>query len=769
MDLDSLTQTDLLRIVNGTPLGTVLTRSRLRRHLDAAAHRVAGTKGRTIHFLKYLRWLILEAERPRTAGADYAEKRRRQAVAGRAATKAAQDVAPVPDVADWSRREKSLASLRTFCETYYPAAFRHPWSDDHLRAIEVLQNVITGGGLFAFAMYRSAGKTTLARAAAMWALLGDHVDFVSCIAASERHAQRLLMAPTKMSILEAADLAADFPEALYPLRCLENSSKRQLAQHVGGRLTHVRWDPDMIVFPTVWPEHLPPSFAERGIERGAARGAIFGATGLDAANIRGQQHTRPDGTVARPGLVILDDPQTRESARSSNQTDYRLGLINGDVLGMAGPDRNISAVVLCTKIYAEDLTDRLLDPEKSPAWQGQCTKLVVTFPKNLKLWDEYAERRRQSIQAGRQGRDATTFYRKHRAAMDAGAKVAWDHLYDRRSELSTLQHAMNLKLRDEQAFYAEYQNEPMQEQLADEVVTPDQVAAKVNGRRRGQVPLAATTLTGFVDVHDRLLFWAVCAWEETFTGYVVDYGAFPDQERRWFAMHNARHTLTKAFRGHGEDGAILAGLEALVPTLLTRTFPVAGGHGVRRIGRLLVDMGYKPELVAAAKHKVGGAAMELSRGVGIGARNKPMSAYQRKPGERHGHHWYTPTIRGTREFPHVAVDTNYWKSFVHRAIATPAGDAGSLSLFGKRPKDHELIAEHVAGSEHWVETVGYGRTVHEWKQRPNRPDNHWLDCLVGCAAAAAMGGCRTPGMEASGVRRRKRYTQADLSGRRKPA
>ncbi len=35
------------------------------------------------------------------------------------------------------------------------------------------------------------------------------------------------------------------------LLCLENSSKRQLSQHVGGRVTHVRWGDEKLVFPIV--------------------------------------------------------------------------------------------------------------------------------------------------------------------------------------------------------------------------------------------------------------------------------------------------------------------------------------------------------------------------------------------------------------------------------------------------------------------------------------------------------------------------------------
>jgi len=45
-----------------------------------------------------------------------------------------------------------------------------------------------------------------------------------------------------------------------------------------------------------------------------------------------------------------------------------------------------------------------------------------------------------------------------------------------------------------------------------------------------------------------------------------------------------------------------------------------------------------------------------------------------------------------------------------------------------------------------VKTEGRGRTVDEWKLRVDGLDNHWLDCLVGCAVAASMGGAAPPGL-----------------------
>ena len=49
--------------------------------------------------------------------------------------------------------------------------------------------------------------------------------------------------------------------------------------------------------------------------------------------------------------------------------------------------------------------------------------------------------------------------------MDDGAVVAWPERFNH-DELSAVQHAMNLRLQDERAFWAEYQNEPLPEDAA---------------------------------------------------------------------------------------------------------------------------------------------------------------------------------------------------------------------------------------------------------------------------------------------------------------
>jgi len=169
IDLTNLSQTDLLQLVNATPLGAVLTRSRLRRQMDAAALRIGD--GTRIHFVKYVRWLAQEAHRPRPKPIDYVEARKRQAGRNRAATKASQDIHPIPEIVDYDRRKAAGQSFRLFCTTYFPGVFWRPWSEDHLRVIEKIEKAVREDGLFAFAMPRGSGKTALARCAALWAIL----------------------------------------------------------------------------------------------------------------------------------------------------------------------------------------------------------------------------------------------------------------------------------------------------------------------------------------------------------------------------------------------------------------------------------------------------------------------------------------------------------------------------------------------------------------------------------------------------------------------
>src|SRR4030067_1346470 len=131
--------------------------------------------------------------------------------------------------------------------------------------------------------------------------------------------------------------------------------------------------------------------------------------------------------------------------------------------GRPGPGwakKKISGILPCTVISPGDMADEILDPKKHPEWEGERTKLMYTLPSAIKLWEQYAEIRADSFRRGSHGVDATEFYRQHQLDMDVGAAPAWPERFNP-DEISAVQYAMNLRMLDERAFFAEYQNEPM--------------------------------------------------------------------------------------------------------------------------------------------------------------------------------------------------------------------------------------------------------------------------------------------------------------------
>lgn len=733
---------ELARLLNSTPLGEVISERQLHRHRTRAGFTISGDgdPGR-VDLFRYVAWLVLArharavaAKLPALTGYDALKERARQRNADLSLS--GRDIGPIPPVANPECRTKAARDFRFFCEAYFPQTFHLEWSPDHLRVIAKIEQAVLEGGLFAMAMPRGSGKTSLCEIACLWAMLYGHRDFVALIGSDEEHAAGMLES-IKAELENSDALAADFPEVCHPIRSLEGIHQRASGQLHEGRQTHIGWTAREIILPTV--------------AGSAASGAIIRVAGI-TGRIRGMKHKRTDGTSARPSLVLIDDPQTDESARSPSQCATRERILAGAVLGLAGPGKKIAGLMTLTVVRPEDLADRLLDRDKHPQWQGERTKMVYAFPVREALWQRYAEIRAEGLRADRGLTDATEFYRRNRVAMDEGAAVAWPCRFNH-DELSAIQHAMNLRLQDEAAFFAEYQNEPLPEvAAADDLLTAGQIAAKVNGHKRGEVPLGCTRLTMFVDVQGKALFYLVAAWEDDFTGYVVDYGTYPDQRSEYFTLRDLRKTLGASAPRAGVEGAIYAGLEQLTQSHLAREWRRDDGAMVR-VDRCLIDAnwGSSTDVVYQfCRQSLHAGVLMPSHGRYVGASSIPFSDYKRKRGDRVGLNWRIPVVTGKRALRHVVFDTNYWKSFAHARLAVPMGDPGCLSLYGQKAGSHRLLAEHLT-AEYRVRTEGRGRTVDEWKLRVEGLDNHWLDCLVGCAVAASMQGAVLFGTDVKAV------------------
>jgi hypothetical protein len=662
-----------------------------------------------------------------------AEIQRKQSLDGR-------DIGPLPKVKHPKRRKRCRLNFRDFCETYYPNVFNLEWSNDHLKVIGIIQNAMLNGGLFAVAMPRGSGKTSLATVAAEWALLYGHRRFIVLIGSSETHAQNILK--NIATDLDSNDLLLeDFPEVCYPIRQLDGITKRCQGQLLNGERTQIHWTAKELTLPTVCGS--------------VASGATIRVTGI-TGSFRGMNVQNPaDGKKYRPDFVLIDDPQDDESARSPKQVKDRVNIVNGAVLGLAGVGKKIAGVMPITVIAKGDMADTILDRKAYPQWQGVRTKLLNAFPTDTKLWEQYAEVRADGLRQGLGLKPATEFYLANRAALEAGAEAAWPARHNP-DEATALQHAMNLKLDSEEAFMAEYQNEPLSlEADTPLLVSPEQVSRKALKIARGIVPQEATKLTAFIDVQGSCLFYCVLAVANDFTAHVVDYGAYPDQKRSYYFLREVSPTIKDVAPGMAFEAQLYEALTKLSARLLARPFAKQEGGEVMRISRLVVDSGWQEDVVTKFCRE---SALTIpSKGRGITADRKAMTEYTVKPGERQGWNW--------RVLPapfHMEYDTNAWKTFVAQRILTNVGEAGNLSLFDATPNQHKLFAEHVT-AEYPTPTEGMGRVVNVWKARVGR-ENHFLDCLVGCYVAASEQGILFVGQqEAKGDRPKGKRRKLEVS------
>lgn len=640
-----------------------------------------------------------------------------------------KEIGPIPEVADPARRERCRVSLLEHMRTYHAARFCLPFSPTHLKVIEKAERAILHSGVFALAMPRRSGKSEMCKAAVEWAILHGHRRFVVLVGAEGKLAAAL-MDSIKAQLETNPLLLADFPEAVYPIRKLGRQPQKARSQLYQGQPTRIEWTVDQITL-----AHIPGSISA---------GSTILTVGI-TASFRGLSITTPEGGTIRPDLVVVDDPQTRESATSRTQCATRESIIKGDILGLAGPTKAIACLLPCTVIAPDDVADRLLNRKLSPVWQGERSKMVESFPTNEARWDEYFRIRNQEYASGGDGKLCRAYYLAHQPEMDEGAVLSWPEGYDASVYASALEFAMCFRNDNPAEFAAEYQNEPLlAEEIAAGSLSVSILKEKSNAIPRGTAPRDAAHLTAGIDVGKDILYWTVSAWREDGGGAVVDYGTFPRQNRPHFTARDARPTLGSAYPNLDDLARIYAGLDALTKQLLGKHWPRADGGSIS-IGRVLVDAGYKPAEVVRpfCRQSQFAALLTPSKGVGITATGLPMMLWSRK--DRKFFNRFTFISRdGLLEF-----DSNHWKSHVAYGLRTPPAGLGCIYV---PAGDNSHFFEHLT-SEYTVTATAdkQGRKVEEWKEKPNHPDNHWFDSLVLSAVAGVFLGVRYDTRKAAAV------------------
>lgn len=639
------------------------------------------------------------------------------------------DIGPLPGVVNKKRKEECRDSLQLFLETYFAEAFPLAWSPGHLEVIHSIEKQIETGGSVAIAMPRGSGKTTIIVRAALWALLYGKSPYAMIVAADAPKAENLLKSIKDLLRFNEM-LFEDFPEACHPVRCLQGQAINANKQHLNGEFTLIDWKAKTAIFPSI-----------EGSECSGARIDVAGVT----AAARGAQHTLPDGRVIRPTLVLIDDFQTRESAASPLQSKTRLEIISGDLAGMKGPDQPLAMLAAITVIYPGDAAEQILDREENPEWRGVRQQMVEAWPDRDDLWETYGELLLTAKRNNEPPDAANQFYLDNREAMDAGHKVAWPERKE--DDISAIQHAYNLRLRiGEEAFNAEYQNTPMeQDDSGVNFLDANAICAKLTGMKKGELPAGTEKIVAAIDVQSNHLWFGIAAWQPGFTGTLLDYGAFPKQNRRYYTKRTIPKSFADvpAYKGMPEEAAIYAALVDLLNDLTSRSWTDDQGAELK-ISRILIDEGYQTSTVHLAIRQSGHTSIAMpAKGVGIKATGNPMREWARRKGEPvpRNAHWRVRLSQGSkRSLRTLQWDTNFWKGFMHKRLLDDHGSPGCLAWWGENPLEHRLLAAHLDSQIATMEKSGGSMEVIQFAHKPNPPDDDLLDVLGMCCAAGSEQG-----------------------------
>lgn len=740
--------------------------------------------------------------RPRMSDAERVESEARRRAAnielGKQRTALANSIGKIPKCKNPRRRERAEKSLQTWIDTYLISLFTNddtgehwPWSTSQIDSMRIADHVLIHGGQFIKAMRRGGFKTGLIKAAAMKGLLTGVRKFCAGYAASDKKARRIFESIKKVISL-SVPLREDYPEVCYPiwrLKARKAAITYQTYTFRGQELpTYITWSAEKVILPD--------------IEGSPSRQGIFCTFGLTGSETRGLLETTADLKDRRPDLLLFDDVETDESAESEIQAPGRLKLVNV-ALESGAPGVPIAAFYAGTVIGPESVCAKLL---VAPGWKASVSPAMPTMPlhcsetpaeiEHRDLWGgEYFEalNLRDPIEARSRANDIYARYRAKAEClpildqkrpcetcdmrdrcMDAGAIVDWVQAKDP-NQLSAIQFCMDKFILKPDTFFTEFQQAPRAAKDIGIRMLPQQIMQRVNGYGRRVVPASCVLVTCGIDVQKSYLPFVIVAWEPDFTGYVIDYGTWPDQGRRIFYKINPPHPMRLDFPDMEEDAMIQAAVKSHLLKLKGLDFPMADGRRFMQIGKGLIDSRYgtKPVYSAIRMARWGGV-FEPCKGKGFSG-GKQIDEYDtKKEGWWVGDNCYRPPVKGTQESPHVSIGVDHYKTDIHKAFSLATGSRGGMSLWGadSECRQHELFAAHAGGSEKPSERkTDSGRAVSVWEEIPGGAENDLFDALVYARNAASLTGMvrmiadiKTREMEPPRVRRP--MLPAKIAGRR---
>lgn len=609
------------------------------------------------------------------------------------------------------RKNAAAKNLERFCLSYLPHIFKFEFSSVHREVLQTLQESILEKQIWpALILPRGFGKTSLASAALLWALLYGHSKFCIVVGANKDRAEDLLRA-IKTELEANAHLANDFPHAIVPIQEVRGSRQRLLQQNINGVLTQMKICSDELILPWVLDEKKkrPMPFANSCIR------AIGGGTA-----IRGAIHTLADGTRIRPDLIFLDDISTDQDARSPTSTQGIINYIRQTLSGLAAPGSSLSILSASTVIYPGDFSCQLLSRSVHPAFTTVRYSLLSQLPQEEnEAFSTYKNMRL----SGAPRQQQNEYYLEHRDEIENGITCIWDS-FRRDGDISATHTALNLFIDSPSSFLCEYQNDPTALRLylnSCEELSFGEMESCIIPISKGVPREDHEYIAAHIDVHEHLLYYVVASVGPA-SMHVLDYNVFPDQGGFQIDHRSPKNSLSKMFGAVPEGPA--SATSHLLSDLRRRTdyskpiswvsVDVAWGAVASLLRQILYSREHYNFAVPAT-------------GIARGTTQSQIDEWKTKPGEIAGPGFrYGKWMQGAGY--RFLYDTNFYKAQILQMIKRR-----SLSFFSGR---HDLLFEHIL-SERPAKKASSDKEIIIFEQLPGK-DNHFFDCITAIYAVSRM-------------------------------
>ena len=613
--------------------------------------------------------------------------------------------------ANFKRRSRLEKDTSKWLRYYLYETFPLDFAEIHKKYIFDLDYIIKYGGWKAEVLPRSSGKTTIAQGRALKSILSGESSYVVMIAARADFSRNLIKT-FKSWLLYNDRLASDYPEVCIPIRHTKGIAQAMTTLTAFGEPVYLKWTANQIVLPNC------DRLTEKGNRiKSKSANAIIDSDGITGA-IRGRNYALPNGKMMRPDLCIVDDPQTDASAKSIQQTADRLNIIKADIVGLAGPSKDIRIIVPCTIIKPDDLADQISNPDKNPDFIGERHPFFVSMPENIELWEDYNEVRIKALKRRDRGEAAKKFYLKNKTTLDAGAVVTWP---DRKGDncLNGIHWGMNKYFQlGVKAFQTELQGAPLP---AEEMIriTSDHVLACENDLPRWVVPAKHFVTTAFIDCNPRTsgLHWSINSFGQNMEAHICAYSVYP-----------SRGTLVPEGASDAQEDALLfEGLrkvcEAMAKANITTT-----DSKIAKIDLVMIDGGYK---FATVQKFVQSARFPFQLAVSRGrAATRYLDAGRDVLKAMPNIH----LRKNAQNERYLSHNSDIIREIVHRAFVAGKDAPGGVSIH-KAPPLHENFANQIISVRLTDKAEGQKGMMYKWGKIPGAGD-HWLDCETGCFAGA---------------------------------